>query len=166
MKGERENFEISGFLEAYARLPQGRKLVIIRKGEKPDYVVCDTITKKELGVELTSVYVDDRSVPDVHKRNHEGLVEIPYDRNALERYSRQLIAAVINKVCKARKGYTTDKPLILAIYVNEYIGIYIGIPELEQLVSRYEAVFDSIAPFSEIVFWNLANGAVFQAKAA
>jgi hypothetical protein len=71
-----------------------------------------------VGVERTSVYMDDRSVPDLHMRAHEGLVEIAYDRHELARYSKRLMAAVMDKVCKARCGYDVSRPLILAIYVN------------------------------------------------
>ncbi len=163
-KHVREEFEIKGFIESYSRLPQGIQFQIVTKNECPDYVVKDIKTDEEYGVELTSVYRDDRSVPDVHMEDGNGLVEIPYDKNELQQYEKRLIAAVIDKVCKARKGYETERPLILAIYVNEYIGIYLGKDELESLVKRYEGVFDSVTPFSEIVFWGLGNGGVFRVR--
>lgn len=146
-KAKREEFEINGFIDAYARLPEERKLEVVSKGETPDYIVRDVSTGEEFGVELTSVYRDDRSVPDVHMRDTEGWVEIPCSREQLEQYPKRLIGAVIKKVCKARKGYTTTKPLLLAIYINEYIAIYLGKSELEGLVQRYEGVFDAVDPF-------------------
>jgi hypothetical protein len=51
-----------------------------------------------VGVELTSVYMDDRGVPDLHMRAHEGLVQIAYDRHELARYSKRLITAVMDKI--------------------------------------------------------------------
>ena len=108
--------------------------------------------------------MDDLSVPLVHKTIPSGLVDIPFDSAQLEKYVKRLISAITEKVCEARKGYDVARPLLPAIYVNEYISIYLGKPELEALVKRYEAVFDAIAPFSEVVFWNLGNDGVFQVK--
>ena len=163
-KNERERFEITGFLAAYSRLRGGRKLEVVRKSEKPDYVVYDKLTGEEFGVELTSVYLDDLSVPTKHMRQGEGLVGIRYDEEALEQYLQRLLSAVIDKVSKARDGYEKSRPLILAVYVNEYISLYLGQNELEQLVRRYETVFNSMAPFVEIVFWNLGSGGVYRIK--
>jgi hypothetical protein len=136
----------------------------VSKGETPDFVVKDKQNNKEYGVELTSVYMDDRSVPDIHMKDEKGIVEIPYDKDEIEKYTKRLVAAVIDKVRKARKGYDSSRPLILAIYVNEYISIYFGKDELEEFVHRYEGVFDTVAPFTEVVFWNLGNGGVFRVK--
>ena len=163
-KNEREKFEIKGFIEAYSRLPEARQFQVDSKGDAPDYVVKDGATNEEFGVELTSVYLDDRSVPDVHKRNEERREIIPDDENTLDRYEKRLIAKIIEKVCKARKHYNTARPLILAIYINEYISIYLDRTELDSLVQRYEGVFDSMVPFSEVVFWNLNNEGVFRVR--
>ena len=101
-------------------------------------------------------------MPDVHKRNEERRAIIPDDENTLDRYEKRLIAKISEKVCKARKHYNTARPLILAIYINEYISIYLDRPELDSFVQRYEGVFDSMVPFSEVVFWNLNNEGVFR----
>jgi hypothetical protein len=160
-KEDREAFEINGFINAYAHLPASPQVSVISKGEKPDYVVKDVNTSAEFGVELTSVYADDRSVPDVHMQHQPGIVDIPYNEEQLEKYKKRLVATVVDKICKARHGYDTKRPLILAVYVNEYVGIYLGKPELEALVRQYEAVFDAMTPFAEVVFWNLGNSSVF-----
>lgn len=166
-KTEREKFEIDGFIEAYARLPEAQQLEVVsrgERGERPDFVVKDKQNNEEYGVELTSVYLDDRSVPDVHKKDEEGIVEIPYNKDELDNYMKRLVGAVIDKVCKARKGYDSSRSLILSIYVNEYISIYLGKSELEKFVRKYEGVFDAMAPFKEVVFWNLGNGGVFRVR--
>ena len=162
-KLDREQFEIDGFIEAYARLPGSPRLTVVARGERPDFVVRDSDTKSEYGVELTSVYLDDKSVPLVHKTS-TGRTDIPFDRERLEKYESRLISAIAEKVRKAREGYDATRPLILAIYVNEYIPIYLGRNELEAMVQRNEAEFDAIAPFSEVIFWNLGNGGVFQVR--
>lgn len=161
-KTERESFEISGFIEAYTHLPEARTFEVLSKGETPDYVVKDTRSGEEYGIELTSVYHNDRSVPDVHMKDIKGVVDIPYNNDEIERYTKRLVSAVVEKICKARKGYDSTRPLILAIYVNEYIAIYLGKTEFEQIVHRYEGLFDAVAPFTEIVFWNLSNGGIFR----
>jgi len=94
----------------------------------------------------------------------EESVEIPYDIDELQKYQGRLISAIQDKIEKARRGYDLTRPLILAIYVNEYIGIYLGQPELDALVSRHEPFFDNMAPFSEVVFWSLPNGGVFRVR--
>ncbi len=163
-KNKREQFEISGFVKAYARLPEARQFEIVTKSEAPDYILRDAATDKEFGVELTSVYIDDRSVPDFHKKEGKGIIFVPHDEGMLERYTQRLIEAIVDKISKARKHYSTKRPLILAVYINEYISIYLGRDELESFVHRYKGVFDSVAPFVEVVFWNLNNEGVFRVR--
>ncbi len=163
-KNDREDFEINGFINACAMVPEARQFKLISKGERPDYIVEESITGGKYGIELTSIYLDDRSVPDIHKPDLEGAVDIFFDKCQIHQYTERLIAAVMDKICKARNGYDTSRPLILSIYVNEYIAIYLKKSDLETFVSRYESVFDAMAPFTEIVFWNLGNDGVFQVK--
>ncbi len=161
---QREAIEIAGFIEAYSRLPGTVLLEVVRRGDAPDYVVRDPQTGEEYGVELTSSYLDDRSVPDVHMRAENGPVTITYDEAKLEEYRGRLVGAVFDKICSAHKGYDRSRPLMLGVYVNEYISIYMSAAEIQALVGRYNTVFNSMAPFSCVVFWNLANGGVVCAK--
>ena len=163
-KPEREQFEIEGFIAAYARLPDSRPFEVVSKGETPDYVVRDVRSGEEVGVELTSVYLDDRSVPDVHMRDDDGLEEIREDEQELERYRNRLVGAILDKICKARKGYDRARSLILAIYVNEYVSMYPREAELQAFVKRYDGLFEAMTPFCEVVFWNLPNGGVLRAR--
>jgi len=163
-KEEREHFEIKEFLEAYSRLPEARHFEVVSKGETPDYIVKASDTGEEYGIELTAVYLNNRSVPDEHMPDHKGVVDIPYDEEKIEQYIKRLVAAITEKVCKARKSYDTSRPLILAIYVNEYIAIYLNKQKLEAFIHRYEGLFDAMTPFTEIVFWNLGNDGIFQVR--
>ena len=163
-KDARELFETAGFVEAYARLPGSTRLTIVSKSDKPDYVVTDTTSNQEYGVELTAVYLDDRSVPDHHKPISPGTKDIPYSRAVLEQYLQRLLSAVEDKIRKARAGYDLSRPLILAVYVNEYVAIYLDQEDLDLLVSASPQVFDHMAPFSEIIFWALANGGIFRVR--
>lgn len=130
----------------------------------PDYVVRDIETGEEYGVELTSVYLDDRSVPDHHILQQHGPVRIPDDGAELERYLDRLVDAVATKINKARKGYRQDRPLILSVFINEYISIWLDCVELDRFVNRHDSFFDGMTPFQEVVFWNLSNGGVLSAK--
>lgn len=165
-KEARERFEIDGFIEAYQRLPEGRRFAIVSKGEKPDWLVVDTASGEEFGVELTSVYLDDRSVPDRHMSwgEDEQNRNIPYSKETMRKYGARIIVAIEEKIRKARSGYDTTRPLVLSIYPNEYEGIYLGEEELQQLVKDNEELFDGMAPFCQIVFWALGNGAVFRVR--
>ena len=156
-KPEREQFEISQFISAYSGLPNGRSFVVDSKRETPDYFLKDSNTDEIYGIELTSVYLDDRSVPDEHMKPIDGWEEIPEDPTVIEKHNLRLIETIKTKVQKARKHYDTTHPLILAVYINEYISIYMEESDWENLVRANESIFDDIEPFSEIVLWNLAN---------
>jgi hypothetical protein len=161
---EREGLEIAGFIAAYFRLPASVQFELVRHGDKPDYIVRDASSGQEYGVELPSVYLDDRSVPDVHMRGEPDPVWIPDDPEVLEAYRSRLAGAVLDKICKARHGYDRSRPLILAVYVNEYISIYMPAEEVQAFVRRYDGLFESMTPFNEVVFWNLPNGGVLSAR--
>jgi hypothetical protein len=165
-KASRENLEIDGFIKACLKLEGARKFSIVSRREKPDFVLKEMATGEEFGVELTSVYNSDRSVPDVHMVDIPAgkLVEMPYDEQEIHAYEERLISAIADKVRKARAGYDTSRPLILSVYINEYVSIYMGKPELDAFVRRHHSLFDRMAPFAEIVFWNLGNGDVYQIR--
>ena len=156
-KPEREQFEISKFISAYAAFPNGRSFVIYSKQETPDYFLKDSKTDEIYGIELTSVYLDDRSVPVEHMKPIDGWEEIPDDPAAINNHTLRLLEVIRTKVQKARKHYDTSHPLILAVYINEYISIYMEESDWSDLVRFNESTFDNINPFSEIVLWNLAN---------
>jgi hypothetical protein len=147
------------------RFPERRTLQVIERREKPDYFVEDRKTGDRFGVELTSVYLSDRSVPDEHiPPIPEDLrtVGIPHDEEELSRYKDRLIEAVSAKAEKARNGYDLRYPLILSVYVNEYRAIFLDTEaHWQQFVLENEQAFDACGPISEIVFWGLANDMVF-----
>ena len=167
-KDQREEREIKGFIRSYQTIYKNVELEIICKGERPDYVVKDKKSGEQFGVELTSVYLNDRSVPDEHiPPIPETLttVGIPHDAGKVEEYRKRLIEAIKAKVEKAKNSYDLSRKLLLSIHVNEYRAIFIDTKEeWQKLVGDNEAVFDAMHPFAEIVFWNLTNGSVFYIK--
>ena len=163
-KDAREAWEIQAFISAYKKLPGQPELMIENSGEKPDYVVVNKITGERFGVELTSAYIDDRSVPEQHMSVHHESVPIPDDAETLARYKQRLIDCVRIKVEKARKNYQQGIPLILSVYVNEYISIYLETDEFGSFVNENLAIFDDVAPFIEVVFWSLPNDGIVSVK--
>lgn len=155
-KDERERLEIDGFIEAYGKLPDGKRFTVVSKGERPDYILLDDEGAK-VGVELTSVYLNDRSVPQQHMPDET----FSADENDLPAYRDRLASAVMAKIKSAQAGYNTEHPLILAVYPNEYVSIYMGEWEWTFLVKLHADIFENMDPFTEVVFWNLANGRVF-----
>ena len=166
-KEDREKLEINGFIEHYSRLPEGMRFKVVSRNEKPDYVVSCNESGTEYGIELTSGYLSDRSVPDDHIPSLEGpyeIVDLPFNRTDHELYKVRLLEAIIAKIKKALMGYDCTRPLILSIYANEYTSIFLKQEELEQWVKSNESVFDNMHPFSEIVLWSLPNGGVFRIR--
>ena len=100
---EAERWEIQGFIDHYRRLPGQRMFDVVRRQERPNWIVRNSATGELIGVELTSVYLDDRSVPDRHHRGSER--RIPYRRDQIAAYGRRVAAAVQKKVWLARGGY-------------------------------------------------------------
>ena len=154
-KKEREDLEIRGFIREYKRLSHGRSFIVEEEGESPDRILRDINTNKKFGVELTSVYLNDRSVPDFHKQE-EGSI-IPFNKPEIEQYEKRILGSVIDKVCKARQHYKRDFPLILSVYVNEYISLHMGLEYWKPFASKYNILFDCFTPFEEIVFWPLPS---------
>jgi len=161
-KHDRENFEIQGFIEAYKKLKHGRNFVVESEGDKPDRVVRDIVTDERFGVELTSVYLGDRSVPDKHMESDSDVID--FSSEEIEQYEKRIISAVIDKVCKARSGYKTTFPIILSVYVNEYISLYMGEEYWRSFAKRNGRIFDFIDPFAEVVFWPLPNDLVVSVR--
>ena len=157
-KNKREGLEIEGFIEAYKRLPHGCNFIIEddrKNPECPDMLVKDIDTNVKYGIELTSVYLDNRSVPDHHMKS--GTIQVPFDKEMINKYEKRILEQIVDKVCKARKHYRKDYPLILSVYVNEYISLRMGIDYWKKFASKYNIIFDCFTPFNEIVFWPLPS---------
>lgn len=118
-KEEAERWEIQGFIDHYRRLPGQRTFDVVRRQEQPDWIVRDISNGELVGVELTTVYLDDRSVPDWHKR--DGGLGVPYRREEISVYEWRVATAVQKKVRLARNGYDSALPLMLSVYANEYV---------------------------------------------
>ena len=161
-KKEREFCEINGFIESYKRVKHSRNFIVVEKREKPDRFVEDTETGEKFGIELTSDYLNDRSVPDRHKANNSAF--ILYNPQNIDAYEKMILDRIKEKVSKAREGYYLRFPLILSFYVNEYESIYMDEEYWQSFAKRYDSFFDSIDPFVEVVFWALPNDLIVSVR--
>ncbi len=159
-----EHWEIESFIDCYGRFPEHRSFEIVKKRERPDWLLRDVNSGEYVTVELTSVYDGDRSVPDVHM--HEGDLQIPALPATIAAYGDRIAQKVATKVDKARRGYDTKFPLFLSIYVNEYISIHLVEKEWEQIIRTHEAVFDHMTPFAEVILWPLPNKTALRVRPA
>lgn len=149
-----QELEIREFIRSYKVFTHGRNFAIEESHrEKPDYIVKDAATGEKFGVELTSVYLNDRSIPDVHKK--DGFKEIPYCPNEINLYKNRIIEKIKGKIAKARKEYDNTYPLILSIYANEYITIHMEDSDWNAFARENKKILDSMQPFVEIIIWSL-----------
>jgi hypothetical protein len=162
-KKSREAFEIGEFIKHYDR-QYGKRLKIVEKTERPDYLVRDNKTEVLYGVELTAVYLSDKSAFEEHI--HSGSEILLEDPDVIENYQKRIVRAVADKVKKARNGYELSNALLLSVYVHEYVYKYLGVDEWKAFEIKYKETFTNISPFIEIVFWPLANGEAYFIKSS
>jgi len=155
-----EKYEIKEFISHYKMLPEPREFEIIEKRGRPDYFVRDINSGECFGIELTSVYLTDRSVPDEHiKTIDQGILfeGIPFSREEIEAFKTRILKTIREKVKKAKSYYDLRYPLILSVYVNEYRSIFMDRKEWSHFISDNGNVFDFISPFVGVFFCSLAN---------
>ena len=151
---EREAFEVQNFIKCY-EIATARKLEISQKGKppEPDFFVADRQSGALMGVELTSVYSGDRSVPDVHMKL-DNLKTIPYDPGEVERYLQQIINKAKAKADIYTRNHPGNMPLALSIYVNEYIAIH---ADEEEWLEVGKKVQKNLGPFQMAILWSLPD---------
>lgn len=162
----REDYEIKSFIKGYQILPEAIAFEIVSKGEKPDYVLRNILSGAEVGVELTSVYLSDTSVPEEHIPSLSGpakSVELEFDRDTQDKYLTRISCAISTKIKKSAH-YDLSRPLILAVFLNEYATIFLQEEDLNAWAATNEALFDSMSPFREVVLHGLPNDGVFRIR--
>lgn len=156
-KTESESWEIEQFVYYYSLFHHDCELEIVEKGEAPDYLVCDRQTNNKFGVELTSVYKNDRSVPDHHIKCTDGSIHVHYSGEELANYTQRILDSIQSKINKAQKHYDQSHSLLLSVYVNEYISLYLRPHHLQKIVDDNSLVFDQMSPFVEMILWPLPS---------
>ena len=162
-KKDREDKELEYFFHSWiasdSSLSDG-DLVCIGSRERPDRIVRNRKTGKEYGVELTSVYLDDKSVIDRHRLLTSRMKPEPllYPED-VDNYLPRIAKKVQEKVDKAQ-SYDNQRDLILAVYLNEWILSPDFEDELRNFMRRHPA-FRDVAPFVRIVFTGIDDGVVY-----
>ena len=160
-KEDREEKELEYCLQSWAASDpslDGHDLAYVGRGEKPDRVVRNQRTGEEYRVELTAVYLDDRSAVDNHRMVRSQMTPLlSRDPAEIHAYLNCIARRVQNAVGKAH-SYDQRQDLILAMYLNEFIDLESN--ELERFVRQHPA-FQNIAPFVRIVFTGIGHGVVY-----
>ncbi|MBI5123023.1 hypothetical protein HZA75_04145 [Candidatus Roizmanbacteria bacterium] len=154
-KDIRQDLEIEMFLKYYNEHYKSN-YIVFQKRDKPDYFIKDSLGNI-LGIELSSVYKDDKVVGTEHKPNHvgNGLLEIPWDSNTHQEvrnhYFKRIFDKINSKRAKVRLGeYDMTHPIILSLYLNDYYLIHIDESEWRTFVDINNAYFFKIKEFKEI----------------
>ncbi|WNO10502.1 hypothetical protein [Teredinibacter sp. KSP-S5-2] len=160
-KEERENWEIENFISHYHSIVGGEKLKIYSRGERPDFVLLSESNNQKYGVELTSVYMNNRSVPDHHIPDIESYKHNPYGgEDNIEKYKCKVLKSIRNKNKLALTGYSTENPLILSVYINELLSMLIGSEEWSCFFLDNGFDIDETI-FSSIILWPIAEDREF-----
>jgi hypothetical protein len=150
-KDVREQFEIIEVIK-YINKYKNSDFQILEKTEKPDYSLKNS-NQENLYIELTSVYLNHHSVIDHKKKNREAK-SIPYSEKNIQIYLDRIIEAVVAKEKKASEEYDKKAvPLILSIYLNEYIKIHIEEKKWLNWILNNKPVFNKTSPFCNILLW-------------
>jgi hypothetical protein len=158
-KEDSQDYQIDFFIELYSGLNPTRQFTIIKKGDKPDYILEDNLSHLQLGVEVTAVYVNDKSVPKLHISDSE-CTRIPFDQQEIDAYQLRVLQKIQEKINKAKHGYDLTNPLILAIYSNEYCSIYISYYDWITFFEKHRDIIESKEPFKEIALFPIQNNKI------
>ena len=162
-KEEREDKELEYCFQSWSARDSSLDygdLVSVDRGEKPDRIIRNQKTGKEYGVELTAVYLDDRSVMDHHRMlTSEEEPWFIHDPAKVRAYLHCIVRRVQEKV-RIAQNYDNQRDLILAVYLNEPILSQYFTRELQDFIREHQA-FRSIDPFVRIVFSGIGEGVVY-----
>ena len=159
-KEDRQQIELDILLRDYPKLEYGGEIELVRWRERPDCEVRALKTGQLFGLELTSVYLNKRRVEKYRK----GLVKVPKrDPGLLEAYQARLLKAVREKVELARSGYEIYPRMLLGIFVGDVVAIHLDHEaDWRRFHEKHRSDLEQVSPFSEVVFFNLANSMICQ----
>ena len=150
-KDLRQDLEIDMFLKEYNK-NHNSDFRVFQKRDKPDYLIKDS-SGTILGVELSSVYMNDRTVVDEHLR--EDPTDIPYDsdthQNIRNNYFRRIVDKIKDKANKIDTGqYDISYLIILSLYLNDYYTIHIDNSEWQLFIEMNNHIFSNSKEFKEV----------------
>lgn len=147
-KDERERLELEAFLTTYRDLPHGSQLRIVRKRERPDYELA-TDEKRRVGLELTSVYRSDRSVPDEHlPRLNDRELYLPSPHQSEFDLLLDRTAERVREKVRSAQSFDRYPHMILAVYHNDHQSIHLrGAAIWRGWALKHAELVDAISPF-------------------
>ena len=154
---QQEAKEIELFLQEYNLIEPGGPWRASTHRDRPDFIITSESNFEERAVELTSVYLDDKSVGRDHVRRVRGPIAIPYDARKVERYKARIIRAVEKKCRSFAEGFG-GRTAILSVYLNEYIAIHLSQADLLELFNIHLPRVAGRGPFNQIVLWGGCPG--------
>lgn len=159
-KEDRQQIELDIFLRDYSKLEYGGQIELVRWRERPDCEVRDVKTGQIFGLELTSVYLNKKRV----EKYRRGQFKVPKrDPDLIEAYQARLLKAVREKVEKARSGYEIYPRMVLGIFVGDVVAIHLDHEaDWHRFCEKHRSDLEEVSPFSEVVFFNLANSMICQ----
>lgn len=128
----REKYEIGRAISClceFNQLLDPKLIQNIEHSDRPDVKV-DLGYHGVVGIEVTSVYMDSKSVPTRHYK--ASCLDIYDDDAAKSKYKNNVVKAIHNKIAKARSYVSDIDVYVLYLYLNEYIDMHI--PENEWAV--------------------------------
>jgi hypothetical protein len=149
---QREAKEIVLFIREYNLIEPGAPWTASTHRDRPDFIITSESNFEERAVELTSVYLDDKSVARDHVRRLRGPIPIPYDARKVERYKARIIRAV-EKKCRSFADGFGGRTAVLSVYLNEYIAIHMGQEDLFELLLIHLPRVAGRVPFNQILLW-------------
>lgn len=158
-KDEREKWETEKAIYYLSAKPGFGNLKVKSKRERPDYEVEELGTGRLIGVELTSVYVSDKSVVERHMEPKNKW--LPPNYEIRQAYFDRIIRAITKKVALAKSGYNVYETMVLSMYINEYEDIYNDMSDWKKWAKENDDTLDKISPFTHIIFWPLVNNSSF-----
>lgn len=165
-KDIRQDLEIEMFLKYHNKHNKTNHIVFQRK-DRPDYFIKDSLGNM-LGIELSSVYKDDKVVSTEHKPNHDenGLLEISWDSNTHQdvrnHYFKRIFEKINDKIAKVKSSkYDTTCPIILSLYLNDYYIIHIDESEWKTFININNGYFYKINEFKEIFLIGVGSNGYF-----
>ena len=165
-KIEREKFEIDNFICSYSEV-KNKDYEIVKKLDDqkadslPDYIVKDIDLDKQFYVELTTVYLDNKSFINRHWKDDKEIQEIDFNKDNICKYKKRVLDAIISKNKKAKKYPKEFDKLVLSIQLNEIEGIFINKNDWETFLKENETTLCKCINLNEVLLWNSGGKSVF-----
>jgi hypothetical protein len=155
----REAEQVAMFMNLAASWPRPRKFIEVGRADSesdgPDYVIEDIETGRRFGLELTQVFLNDRSVPERHRTLHTYFNPPSREDGQADAYAGAVKTAILKKGEKAKR-YDRSNPLWLFASLEEPEARFLGQTHVRELFALKE-LDAALENFSQIFLWPVAG---------